>query len=465
MKKMIVRILMILIQYLFFRTIYTYLYTKSGFPLHYELLNAFFAIYIVFNLREGIYSLKNLLIWEGLRKQLTLSLEYIATVWVVLYFYGSFIEGRVFGHLYSDIALSLLFLLFNWFSYILFKIIFRGFLKKNVVIIGVGETAKSIATTLNKNKLYVSNLLGFIDPRKKLSNINEEISVKNERIIGEYENLEKILKENNVDEVIIAIPEINQEDFKKLVYVIGNNVEKVTYIPKLNQAYTFMAEASDFDGILGITSNTGVIKTPLLIVKRMFDILVSLVGLFIFAIIYLVFARKIKADGGKAMYAQERIGKDLKPFKIYKFRSMYSDADKRLEELLKDDAIREEYYRTFKLKNDPRITKVGAFLRKTSLDEFPQFINVFKGDMSLIGPRPIVKKELENYYGDEVGKKVFAYKPGITGMWQSHGRSNVEDYDERIELDLYYTRNWSLWLDMMILSKTINNVLTKDDAY
>ena len=183
-------------------------------------------------------------------------------------------------------------------------------------------------------------------------------------------------------------------------------------------------------------------------------------------IVYLFIGRKIKADGGKALYTQTRIGKDLKPFKMYKFRSMYSDADERLKKMLDaDEEIRKEFYTNFKLKNDPRITKIGEFIRRTSIDELPQFINVLKGEMSLVGPRPIVQKEVEMYYGSENGQKVFAVKPGLTGMWQAHGRSDVEDYDARIELDIYYIRNWSLWLDIVILMKTIVNLKSSKGAY
>jgi undecaprenyl-phosphate galactose phosphotransferase len=108
---------------------------------------------------------------------------------------------------------------------------------------------------------------------------------------------------------------------------------------------------------------------------------------------------------------------------------------------------------------------VGEFLRKTSLDEFPQFINVLKGDMSMVGPRPVVQKEVDMYYGSKTGQKVFMVKPGITGMWQANGRSDIEDYDERIALDMYYMRNWSIWLDMVIIIKTIKNVLQRKGAY
>ena len=202
------------------------------------------------------------------------------------------------------------------------------------------------------------------------------------------------------------------------------------------------------------------------ILKRAIDLVFGIFGCVIFGIIYLIFASKIKKDGGKAIYTQDRVGEGLKPFKMYKFRSMYVDAEERLHELLeKDEKIREEFYRTFKLKDDPRVTKVGEFLRKTSLDEFPQFINVIKGEMSLVGPRPVVQKEIDMYYGKENAKKIFTVKPGITGMWQANGRSDIEDYDSRIALDLYYIHNWSLWLDIVLIFKTMKNVVNKKGAY
>ena len=193
-----------------------------------------------------------------------------------------------------------------------------------------------------------------------------------------------------------------------------------------------------------------------------FDIFAGSVGCVVLGLLYLIFAPKIKKDGGKAIFTQNRIGKDVKPFKMYKFRSMYVDAEERLQELLeKDENIREEFYRTFKLKDDPRITKVGEFLRKTSLDEFPQFLNVIKGEMSFVGPRPYLfreKKDMKHYY-----EKIIQAKPGITGMWQTHGRSDT-DFDERLVLDEYYYRNWCLWLDVVIIVKTIKNVIYKKGA-
>ncbi|HBX9503913.1 TPA: UDP-phosphate galactose phosphotransferase, partial [Klebsiella pneumoniae] len=177
----------------------------------------------------------------------------------------------------------------------------------------------------------------------------------------------------------------------------------------------------------------------------------SLVILSILSPALLYISRKVKQDGGPAIYGHERIGKGGKSFKCLKFRSMIINSKEVLEELLaKDEDARREWESTFKLKNDPRITKIGAFLRRTSLDELPQLFNVLKGEMSLVGPRPIITAELVRY-NEEVDYYLLS-KPGMTGLWQVSGRSDV-DYETRVYLDAWYVKNWSMWNDIAILFK------------
>lgn len=199
------------------------------------------------------------------------------------------------------------------------------------------------------------------------------------------------------------------------------------------------------------------------LIKRVFDIAGSLAIIAILSPILLYISRKVKKDGGPAIYGHERIGKGGKPFKCLKFRSMVINSKEVLEHLLDNDPeAKKEWEATFKLKNDPRITKIGKFLRRTSLDELPQLFNVLKGEMSLVGPRPIITAELERY-NDEVDYYLLS-KPGMTGLWQVSGRSNV-DYETRVYLDAWYVKNWSMWNDIAILFKTIAVVLRKDGAY
>ncbi|CAH5638023.1 UDP-glucose:undecaprenyl-phosphate glucose-1-phosphate transferase [Klebsiella pneumoniae] len=199
------------------------------------------------------------------------------------------------------------------------------------------------------------------------------------------------------------------------------------------------------------------------ILKRTFDIVGALGIILLLSPLLIYISRKVRKDGGTAIYGHERVGKGGKPFKCLKFRSMVVNSKEVLEELLANDPeVKAEWDATFKLKNDPRITSIGHFLRRTSLDELPQLFNVLKGEMSLVGPRPIITAELERY-NDEVDYYLLS-KPGMTGLWQVSGRSDV-DYDTRVYLDAWYVKNWSMWNDIAILFKTINVVLKKDGAY
>lgn len=197
--------------------------------------------------------------------------------------------------------------------------------------------------------------------------------------------------------------------------------------------------------------------------KRAIDITASATALLLLSPVFLATSLAIRKDSdGPAMFTQKRIGKDGKLFEIYKFRTMVPDADKKLFELLEqDEKAREEYKINKKLKDDPRITKVGNFLRKTSIDELPQLINVLKGDMSLVGPRPYLPREIDDmgsYYDTIVESK-----PGITGLWQVSGRSNTT-FEDRLEFDMEYTENKGLFYDMGLLTKTVGVVLGKDGA-
>ncbi len=198
--------------------------------------------------------------------------------------------------------------------------------------------------------------------------------------------------------------------------------------------------------------------------KRIVDIIGSLVGIILLIPLTLVVAliNLISRENGPIFYSQERIGKNGKHFKMYKFRSMVVNAEEKLREMLeKDDELRKEFEENRKLKDDPRITRIGKILRKTSLDEFPQFVNVLKGEMSLVGPRAVVDDEID-LFGDKKDR-FLSVKPGITGYWAANGRSNTT-YDERVEMEVYYAENISLLLDIKILFKTVLSVIKAEGA-
>lgn len=237
----------------------------------------------------------------------------------------------------------------------------------------------------------------------------------------------------------------------------------------------------DIESMIGITSDSQLITTIgtnstvsigfhqftgkqliYLVIKRIIDVVSSLLVMILFVPVALVIkiAFMITGDFGSVFYAQNRIGMNGKPFRLFKIRTMVRNSAEMLEELLKDGKYRAEWEANQKFEDDPRITKVGKFLRKTSLDEMPQFINVFKGEMSLVGPRPLVEGELESHGGLQL---YYQLRPGITGWWGCNGRSNTT-YAERLELEYYYIRNCSLYLDTLCIFKTIGAILTTEGA-
>ena len=193
--------------------------------------------------------------------------------------------------------------------------------------------------------------------------------------------------------------------------------------------------------------------------KRVIDIIGSLVGLIICGLVSIFLAPLIKRDGGPAIFVQDRVGRNGRVFKFYKFRSMRVDAEEIKKDLMSQNQMQGGM---FKIENDPRITKIGHFIRKTSLDELPQFWNVLKGDMSLVGTRPPTLDEYMKYTPEQ--KRRLSFKPGITGLWQISGRSNITNFDDVVKLDITYLDGWTIWKDIEILLKTIKVVFTKNGA-
>ena len=197
-----------------------------------------------------------------------------------------------------------------------------------------------------------------------------------------------------------------------------------------------------------------------LILKRVFDIVASILGLIILSPIFLIVSIAVKLDSkGPIIFAHTRKGLNQSDIKIYKFRTMYENSQEIFENFTKEQ--KEEFYKNFKLENDPRVTKVGEFLRKTSLDELPQLINILNGSMSIVGPRPIVEKEVSLY--GVYAKKLFSVVPGLTGYWQANGRSDTS-YEERIKMDMYYIDNRGVWMDIKIIFKTVISVIKGEGA-
>ena len=330
-----------------------------------------------------------------------------------------------------------------------------------VVIIGAGQTAQLLINAFSQDAGLGYKVVGLIEDKPKRTKSFSGIP-----FIGNFEKVVDSICEIGVQNVIIAAPGIKREQLVKLVYQLQPFVKNITFVPDLFGIPVGTLELETlFDEkavLLKVRNNLARYHNRTL--KQLFDITATLLG-GIFAIpLLLVIALLIYFDSpGPVVFAHRRIGKDGVPFNCYKFRTMVCNAQEVLAQYLADnEAAKEEWERDFKLKNDPRVTRIGRFLRKTSLDELPQLFNVLKGEMSLVGPRPIVKDEIRKY--GEYIQDYYLVRPGLTGLWQVSGRNDI-DYDSRVQMDSWYVHNWSLSLDIVMLLKTIRVVIKRDGAY
>ncbi|ASU15252.1 undecaprenyl-phosphate galactose phosphotransferase WbaP [Actinobacillus pleuropneumoniae] len=336
-----------------------------------------------------------------------------------------------------------------------------GLYIKNTVIIGGGNNAIDAYKALTSESYLGLKVKYFIalNPSEKLKELS--IPIINEERKGIWQ-----LVTNKSDQFIIALEEDEIEERDKwLRFFSKNYYRSISVIPTLRGLPLYSTDMSflfSYEMIL-LRVNNNLAKRSSRILKRIMDILGSLLLIILLLPLLILIYWLVRKDGGYAIYGHPRIGQNGKKFNCLKFRSMVVNADEVLEKLLESDPIAKvEWEKDFKLRNDPRITSIGKWLRRTSLDELPQLFNVLAGQMSLVGPRPIISDELE-YYQEDVDYYLMA-KPGMTGLWQVSGRNNV-DYKTRVYFDAWYVKNWSLWNDIAILFKTINVLRSREGAY
>lgn len=378
---------------------------------------------------------------------------------VLLLFLGNIIS--ITSRLYVVIEWILSFL-----SIIVCRILLRTILHKlkiynrRILVVGAGKTAELLVNSIKTNG-FGMKIVGFLDDNPKSSQIPP-----NYPILGGFTDLEKIVKQNNIDSIIIATPGLEEKKLKTLANRAMLLTKRLSIIPNLVGLPLGNVQIENFiDFQLPVLRIENNLSNPFnRRAKRTFDIIVTIIGSTLIAPLLLFIALLIKITSpGPIVFAHYRVGKNGKHFLCYKFRTMVTNSEDILEKHLASNLeARKEWKKRFKLKKDPRITKIGHFLRKTSLDELPQLWNVIKGDMSLVGPRPIVDDEIDKY-GLYI-KDFFLVRPGITGLWQISGRSDTS-YEERIQMDSWYVRNWSIWLDLIYLLRTIKVVLSCKGSY
>jgi Undecaprenyl-phosphate galactose phosphotransferase WbaP len=277
-------------------------------------------------------------------------------------------------------------------------------------------------------------------------------------VVGDLSLAPVLAQRLKIPYAVVAMPGVDSGKLLQIVERIGGKFSHLLIIPDLFGFATLGVPAKNLGGILGVEVRQQLLLPGPRLAKRIMDVaLTSFGALFVLPFLVLI-ALLIKIDSkGPIFYTQKRMGKDGEDFKAYKFRTMHGDGEARLKAILDaDPALRAEYEIYHKLRKDPRVTRIGRILRKFSLDEFPQLLNVILGDMSLVGPRPYIERELTEMGGQE--KIILRAPPGMTGMWQVSDR-NATSFAQRVQIDVYYVRNWSPWLDIHILAKTFGVVL------
>jgi len=332
----------------------------------------------------------------------------------------------------------------------------RGANRKTVLLVGTGEQAKRFVDAIDENFSWGLDIVGFLDGNG--ANVGKEIFGK--QILGTYGDVLSVLHSIPVDEVIITISTKQFGEIRKVLQVCELEGVQARIVSDFLGDVAKRIRADVVYG-LPIISITSLPENEwMLLIKRIIDIAGALVGVILLAPLFLVIAIAVKISSqGPVFYEWNVVGLNKKPFKSWKFRTMIVGADKVKEQLLH---MNEMQGPVFKVKNDPRVTRIGMFLRKFSLDELPQLWSVLKGDMSLVGPRPAGSHELGRY--ESWHRRRLSIKPGITCIWQVDGRNEVNKFDDWVKMDLEYIDNWSLWLDIKILLKTIPAVISGKGA-
>ncbi len=397
--------------------------------------------------------------WSELKEVIKIVLLVVVVDAVYLFTVKSHFSRAWF---FSIIALAVFFLpLFR--IYAKKAMAFMGLWYRPTVIVGCGDNAVNSAQAIESDFSMGHKVVAFLKPNGVSCSC---VSINGHPVLPIGFDPEKTYLSLGSPYVVFALDIFPREEKEKRILDKWMSMcSDMIIVPPVSGLPLYGAETVNIlsqEALLLRLKNNLARRWPKLI-KRTFDIAVSTLLLILLVPLFAFLFWKIRQDGGKATYAHERVGYKGKQFHCLKFRSMIIDADKVLEKLLQENQeARDEWGRDFKLKNDPRITKIGDILRKTSLDELPQLWNVLKGDMSLVGPRPIVEGE-RNRYGDFISYYEES-RPGMTGLWQVSGRNDV-DYKQRVDLDVWYARNWSLWHDIVILLKTVPVVFFREGSY
>lgn len=424
---------------------------------------AFLGLYLLCMYYEGLYT-KRLPFWQESRKVIrAVTLTFILAFAIVsLMKLGGEVSRTVLlvGYLLALPAEPL--------GRFLTKTMLKkaGLWNEPCLIAGTGPQARMIVEALSKDHYLGYTVCGLITVNPADDTQTVHINGQEYPVLGSIGDLPSVLPRYGIRHLVIAAPDLPGPQLVSAVNQVQPYTRSILVVPDLAGIPVIGGEAEYFfnERLLAFRTRNNLASRINVISKRAFDIIVGSLLILLLAPLLLLLVILIRIESpGAALFAHRRLGKNGVPFNCYKFRSMVMNAQELLPQLLEDNPeLQEEWNRDFKLKHDPRVTRIGRILRQTSLDEIPQLINVLKGEMSLVGPRPIIAEEMERF-GD-AARDYMMVLPGITGLWQVSGRSDI-DYQERVLMESWYVRNWSLWLDISLLFRTIGIVLNRKGAY
>ncbi len=430
---------------------------SSQLDFYQHLVFLFAPLWIIIFVLFGLYEFKNL--FSGLREYV--QIFNACTLGAVMIVFFTFID--------PDLVIARAWLILSWLLTTLFVISGRfafrrvihwlrrrGYFITKVLIVGANEEGQAIAQQLKGNTKAGVRIAGFADKRFAA----DYESSSGLPILGTVDKVTTLVKQYDVQEIIIASTAITRTELLNLYQSLDTNDVLIRLSSGLYELITTGVEVREIGNVPLLSINKVRLTGADLVFKRILDIVGAAVGLFLALPIMVLIGSAIKLDSpGPIFYRRRVIGVGGKPFDAFKFRSMYVDADERLSQ---DSNLNRQFNANFKLKDDPRVTRVGRFIRNKSLDELPQLFNVLTGKMSLVGPRMITEPERKRY--GKWGMNLGTVKPGMTGLWQVSGRSDLS-YKERVRLDMHYIRNYSIWFDIYLLWLTIPAVLKRNGAY
>jgi len=375
---------------------------------------------------------------------------------VLVFFYQPTFYSRII-FLYAGVMILVLMGISRWLKVGLLRYWRKsGFGVVRLLIVGAGEVGRTVMRTIVANPEQGYEIVGFMDDDR----VKGHTDIGRFQALGHIGNLTDLIERKKADEVIITLPWQYHRKIMSISTICERNNIRVRIVPDVFQMTLSRVELDEMAGVPLIGLRHTSISGSNLVLKRIVDFTFALLGLIFLSPLMALLALAIKLDSpGPAIFTQERVGKGGKRFVVYKFRSMVDDAEAQKQSLLR---LNEAEGPLFKIRNDPRMTRLGRLLRKFSLDELPQLYNVLRGEMSLVGPRPNVPAEVEQYQSWH--RRRLEIVPGITGMWQVSGRSDLT-FDEMALLDIYYLENWSMALDIKVMLQTIPSVLLRIGAY